>query len=180
MSSEKDLGVFRKVTSSLSGGLLSLATIALVASLGTMLFESLSRFLVSKSFFWAEEFVRFSIIAMAFLSLAVAGTRGRHIRAEFFVSVFPRPIQVVAWVLSAIAGLAFSLVLAWSGWNQTSHLMRTMMRSESSLELPLWIIASFIPVGAALLAVYYIRMLVEVVWYQHDPFLSPELEEESL
>ncbi|MEN2976385.1 TRAP transporter small permease (plasmid) [Tistrella bauzanensis] len=171
---------FEKLRSLLSGGLLILATLALLISLGTMLFESLSRVFASKSFFWAEELVRFAIIAMAFLSLAVAGVQGRHIRAEFFVSLFSRRLQLAAWAIAGVAGAVFSGVLAWSGWGQTTHLMRTMMRSESSLELPMWIIAGFIPVGAALLTIFYVSRLVGLIRRRKDPFLPPEAGEPLL
>ncbi|MGI6852122.1 TRAP transporter small permease [Mesorhizobium sp. 1B3] len=159
--------------------MLTFATLALLVSLGTMLFESLSRAFFSTSYFWAEEVVRFAVIVTAFLSLAAAGAQGRHIRAEYFVSLLPRRIQIAAWAVAVLAGLVFSCVLAWSGWGQTSHLMRTMMRSESSLELPMWIIAQFIPIGAALLAIFYFNRLVGLMRRPKDPF-SPVEEEEQL
>lgn len=149
----------------------------LLVALGTMAFEAFSRLLFSKSAFWADELVRFAIIAMAFLGLASAGISRRHIRTDFVVNRLPdgprRLLSAVVIILSAI----YCCVLMWTGWLQTRQFIFSRMRSESSLELPMWIIAAVIPVGAALFLIFYLYSLYCLARGEIDPLAEEHGEE---
>ncbi|MFC0220131.1 TRAP-type C4-dicarboxylate transport system permease small subunit [Pseudochelatococcus lubricantis] len=153
-----------------------IASLLLVA-LGTMAFEAFSRLLFSKSAFWADELVRFAIIAMAFLGLASAGISRRHIRTDFMVSRLPElPRRLLS---AAVIGLSavYCCVLMWTGWLQTRQFIFSRMRSESSLELPMWIIAAVIPVGAALFLIFYLYSLYCLARGEIDPLAEEHGEE---
>lgn len=167
--SQGSLGTLSRLRSSLKGGLLILATCSLLIALGTMLMEALSRLFFDTSFFWAEELVRFAIIATAFLSLSLAGAHQRHIRAELFVSLMPTKLRQVLNMIAVLAGLGYSGILAWTGWTQATQVFRIRLLSESVLELPMWIVAAAVPIGATLLAFYYFGRFRAILGGDSDP-----------
>lgn len=164
------LGGFDKFRSSLNRGLLGLASACLVVALATMMMEALSRLFFNVSFFWAEELVRFAIIAVAFLCIPLAGSSGRHIRAGLFVGLLGRRLRLFLAGVTVLCSLAYCLVLGWSGWLQTSHLWFTRMRSESTLELPMWTITALVPLGAFFLFFYYLGRLRAVIGGNDEPY----------
>jgi C4-dicarboxylate transporter, DctQ subunit len=149
--------------------ILPIATAMFVASLVIMLGEGLSRFSVGQSYDWAEESVRLLMIWAVFLTLALAGRRGFHIRAELAVEAMPDRWRRFAHIVASLAGLGFSVTLLWAGWSQERHLWRLGMMTESTLDLPLWVVFISLPLGAALLVVYYIEAAV-TAWKGGDPF----------
>lgn len=149
--------------------ILPVATALFIASLLIMLAEGLSRFFLGNSYDWAEEAVRFLVIWAVLLTLAIAGRRGFHIRAEMLVEAMsPRPRRI-ANVIACLTGLGFAVILLWSGWTQVRHLWRVGMMTESTLDLPLWTIFLVLPLGALLLVVYYAEAIVAAAKGE-DPF----------
>lgn len=139
--------------------LLNIGTVLLVAALLTMLFEALSRFLVSESYDWAQELVRYAVAWSFFLCPAVSARHGFHIRAEMLLDRFSPRMRHGCDVVSAICGVLFSAFLLIAGVLQVRQLMRNGMLTESTLDWPLWTVQIILPTGAALLLVFYIAAL---------------------
>lgn len=164
------LSGFDKFRSALNRGLLGLASVCLLVALATMMMEALSRLFFNVSFFWAEELVRFMIIAVGFFSIPLAGPGGRHIRAGLFVGLLTRRLRLFLAGVTVLCSIVYCLVLVWSGWLQTSHLWFTRMRSQSTLDLPMWTITALVPLGALLLFFYYLGRLRAVVGGNDEPY----------
>jgi len=141
-----------------------------------MILEGFSRYVLNVSYFWAEESVRFLIVWAFFLTLGVAGFRQCHIRTELLVKRLPHATQRAVWLLSCVAGLAFAWVLAYSSIAQVQRFHALGMVSESSLELPMWLVFLAMPVGGAALFVYY-ACAIRQAWRGHDPFLSEAMDD---
>lgn len=160
-----------------NGPLLSIATLLLVASTGVMLLEGFSRALFDRSFFWAEESVRYLMIWAFFLALGAAGRRGYHIRTD----MLPASVGVAARramnVAAMLAGVAFCGLLVWASWPQLHRYYTMGVVSESSLNLPEWAVFAVMPLGAALWLVYYLGGLLRAA-RNEDPFI-PDPEDGS-
>ncbi|MBE0549899.1 MAG: TRAP transporter small permease subunit [Rubrivivax sp.] len=152
-----------------SGPVLTLASLLFVGSTLVMLSEGLNRSIRDVSFFWAEESVRYLMIWAFFLTLGIAGRRGLHIRTEMLVSaVSPRLRRAMNFV-AVLAGLVFAAVLFGASLPQLVRYYTMGMMSESSLDIPQWVIFCAMPVGAMLWFGYYLRCLL-VWWHDGDPF----------
>lgn len=158
--------------------MLSIATVLMLASTAIMLMEGFSRSAFDTSYFWAEESVRFLMIWAYFLSLGAAGRRGHHIRTD----MLPLAVNGIAGgllkrgmdFLATVAGLGFAGLLGWASWPQLHRYYTMGMVSESSLELPEWIVFLVMPIGALLFFVYYLGGIVRVLRGE-DPF-TPQLD----
>src|SRR3546814_15707505 len=112
-----------------------------------MILEGFSRYVLNVSYFWAEESVRFLMVWAFFLTLGIAGFRQCHIRTELLVQRLPPAVQRAVWLLSCAAGMAFAFILAYSSIPQVQRFYSMGMVSESSLELPMWLLFLAMPVG---------------------------------
>ncbi len=154
-----------------TGPLLSIATLLMLGSTVVMMAEGFSRSALDISYFWAEESVRFMMIWAFFLSLGAAGRRGHHIRTDMLVLAAGGSIRRAMDALAALAGLAFSALLAWASWPQLHRYYTMGMVSESSLELPEWIVFLVMPIGALLFFFYYLGGLARALRGE-DPFAA--------
>ncbi|MEO8279589.1 MAG: TRAP transporter small permease [Ideonella sp.] len=157
-----------------SGPVLGLASLLFIGSTLVMLSEGLNRSLRDVSFFWAEESVRFLMIWAFFLTLGVAGRRGLHIRTEMLVSAASPWLRRAMNLIAVLAGLTFAAVLFGASLPQLMRYYTMGMMSESSLDIPQWVVFCAMPLGAALWFGYYLRCLL-VWWREGDPFASAGL-----
>lgn len=154
-----------------SGPVLTLASLLFVGSTLVMLSEGLNRSLRDVSFFWAEESVRYLMIWAFFLTLGIAGRRGLHIRTEMLVDAVPPRWRRLMHLTAVVAGLVFAAVLFGASLPQLLRYYTMGMMSESSLDIPQWVIFCAMPVGATLWFGYYLRCLL-VWWHGGDPFTT--------
>ncbi len=174
MASEPDLRPGPPVTGGWwdrfeSGPVLTLSSLLFVGSTLVMLSEGLNRSLRDISFFWAEESVRYLMIWAFFLTLGIAGRRGLHIRTEMLVDAVPPRWRRLMHLTAVVAGLVFAAVLFGASLPQLLRYYTMGMMSESSLDIPQWVIFCAMPVGATLWFGYYLRCLL-VWWHGGDPF----------
>lgn len=151
---------------------LAIATILALGATGIMILEGISRYVLGVSYFWAEESVRFLMVWAFFLTLGIAGFRHYHIRTDLLVQRLPRPMQRAVWLLSCAAGMAFAFILAYSSIPQVHRFYTMGMLSESSLEMPMWLLFLAMPVGGVALFAYY-ACAAWYAWHGGDPF-APE------
>lgn len=154
-----------------SGPVLSIASLLFIASTGVMLSEGINRSTRDISFFWAEESVRFLMIWAFFLTLGAAGRHGLHIRTEMLVDAMGPRVRRAMHLGAVVAGLVFTAVLFGSSFPQLVRYYTMGMMSESSLDIPQWVVFCAMPLGAALWFGYYVRCLMS--WIKgEDPFTS--------
>lgn len=139
--------------------LLNLGAMLLAVALAMMLFEALSRALLHESYDWAQEIVRFSVVWSFFLCLSLSARHGYQIRSEMLIERLPPRARHACDVVAAAAGALFSGLLLLAGALHVRQLFRNGMLTESTLDWPLWIVQSVMPLGAALLLVFYLCAL---------------------
>ncbi len=157
------------------GMLVGIATCFFLLATGIMLAEAFSRAFLDHSYFWAEEAVRYLVVWSFFMSLGAAGMGGYHIRTSLLTDLLGHRGRVLAGAVAALTGLAFSVMLFIGALPQVRRYFTMGMLSESSLEMPMWILFLAMPLGAALFGLYYLRLLVRCL-KGRDPFA---LEDET-
>ncbi len=138
---------------------LNLGVVCFVVAMTLMLFEALSRITVGTSYHWVEELVRYAIVWSFFLCLALSARHGFHIRADFVHRKLPPRAQHFCDVISALCGVLFAGFLLYAGTLQTMQLHRNGMLSESAMDLEIWRVQIMLPIGAAMLLIFYLGAL---------------------
>ncbi|MEI4487827.1 TRAP transporter small permease [Frigidibacter sp. MR17.14] len=151
--------------------LLGFSTLLAIAATAIMLVEAFSRGFLDHSYFWAEESVRYLMIWAFFLTLGAAGRGGFHIRTEMLVDMLPEALKRVCHVLASLAGIAFAVILFAASIPQITRYYTMGMMTESTLDLPMWALFLAMPIGSALLGLYYLGCLLRA-WAGEEPFAA--------
>jgi C4-dicarboxylate transporter DctQ subunit len=138
---------------------LNLGVLCFLFAMTLMLFEGVSRVTVGESYHWVEELVRYAVVWSFFLCLALSARRGYHIRADFVHRLLPPALQHACDVVSATCGVLFAAFLMVAGFLQTRQLYRNGLLSESAMDLEMWRVQIMLPIGAAMLLVFYLGAL---------------------
>lgn len=138
---------------------LNVGVLCFVFAASLMLFEAVSRIVANTSYHWVEELVRYAVVWAFFLCLALSARHGYHIRADFVHRRLPARIQHACDVISSICGVLFAGFLCYAGALQTMQLHRNRLLSESAMDLEMWRVQIMLPVGAAMLLIFYLGAL---------------------
>ncbi|MGA0533290.1 TRAP transporter small permease [Hansschlegelia sp. KR7-227] len=149
--------------------LLSFATLLAVTATVIMLADAFGRGFLGHSYFWAEESVRYLMIWAFFLSVGAGGRAGTHIRTEMLVDILPPRGKWLCNLLASLAGLAFGIILFLASIPQVERYYTMGMMTESTLDLPMWVLFLAMPVGALLIGLYYLGCVVRALMGQ-EPF----------
>ncbi|MBA9027412.1 MULTISPECIES: TRAP transporter small permease [Bacillaceae] len=133
--------------------------------------QVLSRFVFNISIGWTEEISRYFFVWLIYLSAAMAAKHGRHIRVEIIDTFFPRSISKWFGLLSDILWVAFTIFVAFYGYEMVMMMMGHGQLSPA-VQLPMWLVYSIIPIGYALIA---LRVLQGIIGrFRGDDELSEE------
>ena len=113
-------------------------------------------FLPSYSVEATEEIQVYLVIWAVFLALGLVTSNDRHVRADLFVAMFATKFRRVVTIFGELLGLAFAVLLLWTGAIITWQTYDFGDVSTTSLRFPLWIYGAALPVGALLMAVAYV------------------------
>ena len=106
----------------------------------------------------AEEFARYLLICLAFLSAALVSLEGGQIRMEEFQALIAeRPRWLLQLVIEASGVIAFGLLATAA----IVTIARNIASATATLEIPFLIFMGPLAIGAALLALVSLRHLVE-------------------
>lgn len=153
------------------GPLLNVATVLLVIGTAVMMVEGVSRSFLGVSHFWAEETVRYLMVWAFFLTLGAGGSSGNHIRTDLMLRYLPASVHPLLHFLASLIGAVFGGTLIWSSWPQLERYYTMGMMTESNLDLPMWVLFLAMPLGGALLTIYYLRCMVKAI-RGRNPFAS--------
>lgn len=149
--------------------LLNLSAAMLVLASFIMMFEGMGRAIVNTSYFWSEEAVRYLLVWAFFLTFGVAGRTGHHIRTDLFLTRLPKSLRRGCDGLASLFGLIFSGFMFYASIPQVIRYYKMGMMTESNLDLPMWLVFLAMPIGSALLFIYYLRCVYLVI-KSKDPF----------
>lgn len=147
----------------------NVAALLMIFSTAVMTFEASSRVFFSQSYFWAEELVRFPMVWAFFISLGAAGRAGHMIRTEMLVDRMPPVIRRLMNIVSTALGVVFCGVLFYAAIPVITRYYTMGMKTDSSLDFPMWILFLAMPIGATLAGTYYFTILIDAIKGQ-DPY----------
>jgi TRAP-type C4-dicarboxylate transport system permease small subunit len=144
----------------LRAGLTAVSVALLAAYFVAVLLQVFYRYVLNDSIFWAEEFVRATMIWGVMLASALVAASRSHIRVELLETMLPPAGARVVVFLARALSLAFCLVLAYAGVQLVD---RTWFQMSPMLEIPKWWVYAAIPAGATLEV-----LLMLLTWRDED------------
>jgi TRAP-type C4-dicarboxylate transport system permease small subunit len=130
---------------------LGLSAAALLASLATIAYSVIRRYVLGAPVAWTDELVGYLLVASVMLAAADALFDDEHIAVDIVTERLPPRGKraVLLFGLAAVAATALLLLVEGLGMVQFSHLVG--LRSNGYLAVPMWIPQSLVPIGALLL-----------------------------
>ena len=133
--------------------------------------QVLSRFIFHLSLGWSEEISRYLFVWIVYISAAMGAKHRRHIRVEIIDTLLPRSISKWFGVLSDILWIAFSLFVAFYGYELVIMISGHGQLSPA-VQIPMGLVYMVIPFGFVLIA---FRVLQGIVGrFRGDDELSDE------
>ncbi len=119
----------------------------------TVIVQVVLRFVFRHPLFWAEEMVRYMVIASTMLMLGPASKEGNLMGVEFVLDLFPGQIQRIIRIAVKAVSVFFYIFISYHGVKLVSKIMEKNQLSPA-LQIPMWIPYALIPLGLCILAVY--------------------------
>jgi C4-dicarboxylate transporter DctM subunit len=164
------------VTNILRSPLTSLVTA--MGHLGSWLFVVVALIVVSevvlrplgKSQMWTDETATFTTIVAAFFMFAYTLQEKGHVRVDFISAHLSKRSDFILTIFTNILCLVFCGVLVWTGVDMVRS-SRIMGEGSPTLQLPLWIFQSCLPLSA------FLMFLVVMKFLKDDIFINRHKEE---
>ncbi len=111
------------------------------------------RYCFDRSFFWAEELARYSMVWIVFLGAVAATHRHAHTRIEYFVGLLSQTGQRLAYLLVTALCVLFLGVIAYASSNMLW--LGSIMKS-TAMGLPMILVYSALPACSVLMILYLV------------------------
>ncbi|HLW12473.1 MAG TPA: TRAP transporter small permease [Casimicrobiaceae bacterium] len=140
---------------------LGLSAAALLASLATIVYAVVRRYVFNAPVAWTDELVGYLLVASVMLATADALFGGEHISVDIVTEKLAPRGKRVAFLfgLAAVAATAVLLIVEGVGMVRFSNMVG--LRSNGDLALPLWIPQALVPIGALLLLLAALAAFVD-------------------
>ncbi|MFC6489233.1 TRAP transporter small permease [Nitratireductor sp. GCM10026969] len=133
------------------------------------------RFVFQQSIFFSEELNRILIILITFAGISYAARHGRHIRMSAIYDALPSTLRKPLMIIIALITAVFMLGLAWYS---TQYILTLAGRGRvlPSLQIPVWIIYLWAPIGFFMTGLQYILTAIKNM-LEKDIYLSTNVLE---
>lgn len=138
-----------------------LAGVVGLAALMLLCFEVFARYFAPSILpDWGSEIVIYLTIWALFLVAGELALNGGHVHADFVVDRFGPLWKYRLGLLAASAGLVFSALFLWYGYEVVAFAHMIGEEGDSTLRFPKWIYYLSLPVGMALQCLGYVARVV--------------------
>ena len=138
------------------GAILLLAAITLAVCL-----EVFMRYVLNDPLVWVVEFSEYALLYICFLGTAWALREGNHVRVDIFLSAFSQRWRQRFGVVSSLLGLGIASVLVIWGALAVREKFISGAYNPTVVEFPTWIVLLCIPIGSLILALRFLRNMIE-------------------
>lgn len=118
------------------------------------------RYFLKASTIWQTEFVIFALVGATFIGCPYVLLQRGHVNVDLLPHYLGQRGRMTLAFIASAGGLAFSLVLAWTGYELFHEALVEGWTTETIWALPLWIPYLSIPLGIGLLALQYVADII--------------------
>ncbi len=127
-------------------------------------YNVIMRYLFRKPIHWTTEITSLMLVFITFLGAAHMVSEKKHIKFTLIYERLHGKGKIVVDILNSIAGIIFSVVLAWEAWKATKIALMTNMRMPSLLGTPYYIPYLLIVVGSVMIALeFFVRIIDKMI-----------------
>ena len=119
-----------------------------------------ARYVLSSPLFWSEELARYCFVWIVFVGAGAALKRGSHIGVDYFVQRFGENVQRriaipirFLMLFFLVTVIVVSIPVIQTNMNQLSP----------AVELPMGVVYLAIPIGAAIMVIYTIDDIIDLI-----------------
>lgn len=127
--------------------------IAMIAATGVLFINIILRYFFNENQSWADEFVRYTIIWIAFVGAAICFRQGIHFGVDLLIKSLPEKYRPYLQVYINVMCIIFVILLIYFGFKLVFFSMQTGQTTPSLQISTFWIYLS-IPLGATLSLLY--------------------------
>lgn len=109
---------------------------------------------------WVSEIVIYLTVWALFLVAGELALKGEHVRADFVVDRLNDHWKFYLGLLAATAGLVFSGLFLWYGYEVVEFAHRIGIEGDSTLRFHKWIYFLALPVGMGLQCIGYVARIL--------------------
>jgi len=142
------------------GIMIILATLLLFANI-------ILRYFFNANTTWAEEFVRYAMIWITFIGMAICFKKGIHFSVDILIKSLPDKGSRLLQIIINIISIIFMLLLIYYGMEITIFNFHSGQITPS-LEIGIFWVYLAIPVGAALSLLHLILNTIEITKHGHN------------
>ncbi len=166
------LGTIDTAISRIESVLLAIGVLLMAAN---TISNVVGRFVFQSSIFFSEELNRILIILITFAGISYAARQGRHIRMSAIFDALPPKVRKVMMVAISLVTAVFMLGLAWYS---LQYILTQASRGRvlPSLQIPVWIILIWVPVGFFMTGLQYLLTAIKNL-IEKDIYLSTNVIE---
>jgi len=142
---------------------IAVAGLAMLASLGLVVYGVALRYGLNQPQTWLDEVVGYLLVATVMLGACDALRKREHIAIDLLTARLGRRARFLVAVLGLIAVGLTALLFIDEGWETVAFSKMVDMRSTGYLAAPLWIVQALIPLGGALLLLNATTLLARLL-----------------
>ena len=150
--------IFNKVNRFLELFLITIFTLLVL----DVLFQVFSRYILSGSFSWTEEFARFALIWMTIVGAAYLNAKKEHLSMDFLYQKFSEPNKRKASILIEVFIFLFALMVMVIGGINLVYTTLHLEQLSGTLRIPLGYVYAILPFSGLLMMCYSIYHISSV------------------
>ena len=139
---------------------MALAAIALITSLGMIVYSVGMRYVLNTPQVWVDDIVGYLLVAIVMLAAGDVMRRGEHIGVDMLTNMLGATGKRIAAVWALLAVLVTAVFFVVEGWETVSFSKMLGIRSHGHVDVPMYMVQMLIPIGGALLALASISGLL--------------------
>jgi C4-dicarboxylate transporter DctQ subunit len=117
------------------------------------------RSIMNDSWTFADEVGRFLVIIVTFIGSSYAARQGRHIRMSAIYDMMPKKVRKALMILITGLTSVVLLIIAYYALRYTAFIFDNG-RVSNALQLPMYYIYIFVPVGLVLTSIQYMLTMI--------------------
>lgn len=134
----------------------------------------LMRYVFVKPIGWSEEIIAYLMVWSLLIVISPVQKKQEHIKLDVIYNKYPEKVKPFIDLLILTLSLIFSIVVILYGLDIVESLLRLQQVSQSSLQIPLWIVKLSIPVGFTLLSLRLIQSIISALREIKEMFYKRE------
>ncbi|MDX1375562.1 MAG: TRAP transporter small permease [Burkholderiales bacterium] len=140
-----------------------LSAAGILASLGLISWAVVMRYVFNRPPVWTDEVVGFMLVGIVMLAAAQSLRRGEHIGVDILVARLGPRGRFWAQLWSSVSVLVVAVILIVNGWRTAMFSRQLGILTEGNLEIPVYWLQLFLPLGGLLMLLVSLEALVRLV-----------------